>query len=262
MNILNRSSLKTEKGIPYFEIPELASIGWVQHGFLTRKGGVSLPPYDSLNLGFRSGDRLEHVSQNRNFISTAFHFDPEDLILLNQRHQDQIFLLEESLDPLLSPLECDAVVTCALKRILAIRTADCIPIFIVDRRKRAIAAIHAGRQGTGLYITTKVLRKMKDEFGCLPEDLLIAAGPSIGPCCYEVDENVFQPEWGPFSVPRGRGKWMVDLARINVAQMKNEGIKEEQIFLVDLCTSCHADLFFSHRKEGQTGRQLSFIGMK
>ena len=93
-----------------------------------------------------------------------------------------------------------------------------------------IAAIHAGRQGTALHITKKVLKKMEKEFGCSSEDLLIALGPSIGSCCYEIDEKVFHPEWEPFSTLRGTGKWMVDLAKINIAQMKNEGIKEEQIF--------------------------------
>jgi len=261
MKILDLSALKTRNGLPYFEIPELARIGWIRHGFLTRKGGVSLPPYDALNLSNENGDREEHVAQNKNRIGEVFSFDPRRLVLLNQIHRDKILVLKEPLGTLPSLLEYDALITNSPKTFLGILTADCLPIFIVDQRQRVIAAIHAGRQGTGLHITRKVLRKMEDEFGSLPEELLIAAGPSIGPCCYETDEEIFQPEWGPFSVLRGRGKWMIDLARINVAQVKNEGIKEEQIFVVDLCTSCHTDLFFSHRKEGRTGRQLSFAGI-
>ena len=124
-----------------------------------------------------------------------------------------------------------------------------------------IAAIHAGRQGTTLHIMTKVLKKMEEEFGCSSKDLLIAIGPSIGPCCYEVDEKVFQQEWEPFSAARTSGKWMVDLGQINIAQMKEKGIKEEQISWINLCTRCQSDLFFSYRKEGKTGRQLSFIGI-
>jgi hypothetical protein len=102
---------------------------------------------------------------------------------------------------------------------------------------------------------------MEGEFDCSSKDLLIAIGPSIGSCCYEIDERVFRSEWKPFSTPRGSGKWVVDLAQINIAQMKREGIKEEQIFWINLCTHCHNDLFFSYRKEGRTGRQLSFIGI-
>jgi len=259
MNIFNRSLLRIRNGLPYFQIPEFTQLEWIRHAFLTRKGGNSSPPYDTLNLSENNGDREEHVFRNKDLLAKTFEFDLNRLILLHQIHQDQIFLAKE---PALSPpSEYDAQMTNASNIFLGIRTADCVPIFVADQKKKAIAAIHAGRQGTALHITTKVLKKMKKEFGCLPEDLLIALGPSIGFCCYEIDEKTFFAEWEPFSIPAGDGKWMVDLARINIDQIEKEGIKEEQIFWIDLCTSCHRDLFFSNRKEGNTGRQLSFIGI-
>ncbi len=261
MNILNRSHLKTKDDLPYFEIEEMASTGWVLHAFLTRKGGVSLPPYDTLNLSKENGDREERVTQNRNRIAETFHFDPRHLVLLNQIHQDRILLLRDRFRPLPSLLEYDALITDAPDILLGIQTADCIPILVVDQKRKVIAAVHAGRQGTALRIARKVLRKMEEEFDSPLEDLIIALGPSVGPCCYEIDEKVFKSEWEPFSTSRGGGRWMVDLAGINIAQMKNEGIKEKQIFQIDLCTSCHHDLFFSYRREGQTGRQLSLIGI-
>jgi YfiH family protein len=261
MNLLNRSSLRTKNSLSYFEIHEMSKIGWVRHAFLTRKGGVSLPPYDTLNLSKENGDREENVTQNRNRIAETFCFDPRHLVLLNQNHQDRILLLREPFTTLPSLLEYDAMITNAPDIFLGIQTADCIPIFVVDQKRKVIAAVHAGRQGTALHITKKVLKKMEEEFGSPLEDLIIALGPSIGPCCYEIDEKVFMSEWEPFSTSKGGRRWMVDLAKINIAQMKNEGIKEEQIFWIDLCTSCHHDLFFSYRKEGQTGRQLSFIGI-
>jgi YfiH family protein len=261
LNILNRSSLKTKNNLPYFEIPELAGIGWVRHAFLTRQGGTSLPPYDSLNLSDKNGDREEFVSKNRKAVADTFGFESSRLILLDQMHQDRILLLEKPIATLPSPLEYDALITNSPNSFLGILTADCLPIFVVDQKKKVIAAIHAGRQGTALDITAKALRKMGEEFGCLLEDLLIAIGPSIGPFCYEIDEKVFQQEWKPFSTQKGAGKWAVDLNRINIAQMKAEGIQEEKIFRIDLCTHCHSDLYFSYRKEGRTGRQLSFIGI-
>jgi YfiH family protein len=261
MNILNRSSLKTRNGLPYFGIPELTKLKWTQHAFLTRQGGVSIPPYDLLNLSDKNGDREELVSKNENLIAKAFGFDSSRLILLDQMQQDQILLLKEPIITLPSPLEYDVLITNSPNAFLGILTADCLPIFVVDQKRKVIAATHAGRQGTALHITAKVLKKMEEEFGCSSKDLLIAMGPSIGSCCYEIDERVFQPEWEPFSTSRGAGKWMVDLAQINIAQMKREGIKEEQISWINLCTHCHSDLFFSYRKEGRTGRQLSFIGM-
>jgi YfiH family protein len=261
MNIFNQTSLRTQNNLSYFEIPEMAKLEWVRHAFLTRKGGVSLPPHDSLNLSDREGDREENVSRNNDLVTTAFGFDLKRLILLNQIHREKILILKEPILTLPPPLEYDAMITSFSNQFLGILTADCIPIFVVDQRRKVIAAVHAGRQGTTLHITKKVLKKMEEEFGCSSEDLIIAMGPSIGGCCYEIDEKSFQSEWEPFSIPKGKGKWMVDLTRININQIKKEGVKEDQIFRIDLCTSCHNDLFFSYRKEGQTGRQLSFIGI-
>jgi YfiH family protein len=261
MNIFDRSALKAKAGIPYFEVPEMNKLGWIQHGFLTRKGGVSLPPFDALNLSDNNGDRDENVFQNKDRIAKTFSFDLNRLVLLRQIHQDRILLLKEPSSTLPALLEYDAVITNASNIFVGILTADCVPVFVVDQKKRVIAAIHAGRQGTALHITAKVLKRMEEEFGSSPNDLLITLGPSIGFCCYEIDEKVFHSEWEPYAMSVDDGKWMIDLARINIAQVENEGIKEEQIFWVDLCTSCHKDLFFSNRKEGKTGRQLSFIGI-
>jgi YfiH family protein len=261
MNIFDRSALKTRNGLPFFEIPELAKLEWTRHAFLTRRGGVSPPPYDSLNLSNKNGDQRDFVAMNGKIIAKAFDFDLNVLILLDQMQQDQILLLKKPAITLPSPLEYDALITNSPNTCLGIQTADCLPILFVDRKRKVIAAVHAGREGTALYITAKVIEKMKGEFGCSPEDLLIAIGPSIGPCCYEVDESVFHPEWESFSTLRRSGKWMVDLSQINIAQMKREGIEEEQIFWINLCTRCHSDLFFSYRGERQTGRQLSFIGI-
>jgi len=261
MNVFDQCALRNQNGLPNFQIPEIARLGWVQHAFLTRNGGVSLPPFHSLNISLSKGDQAEHVSENRQQIARAFGFPTENLVLLNQIHQDRILILKESPPVLPSLLEYDASITNAPNTFLGIKTADCLPIMIVDSKKKVIAAIHAGRQGTALRITPQVLRMMKAEFGCSTRDLLVALGPSIGLCCYEVDERVFKPEWELFATPTGPGKWKVDLAQINILHMKSEGIDEAQLFWVNLCTRCHHDLFFSHRKEIRTGRQLSFIGM-
>jgi YfiH family protein len=198
---------------------------------------------------------------NENLIAETFGFDLSRMIILDQMQQDQILLLKEPVTTLPSPLEYDALVTNFPDTYLGILTADCLPIFVVDQKKRVIAAIHAGRQGTALHIMIKVLKKMEEEFGCSLRDLLVGVGPSIGPCCYEIDERVFHPEWEPFSISKRGRRWMLDLAKMNTAQMKEKRIEEEQITWINLCTKCHSDLFFSYRKEGRTGRQLSFIGI-
>jgi hypothetical protein len=261
MNILDRSASRTENNLSYFQSQDIAKLGWVQHAFLTRQGGVSLSPYDSLNLSDKNGDEKERVLRNKNLIARTFGFDPSRLVLLDQMQQDQILLLKKPIATFPSPLEYDALITNLPNLYLAILTADCLPIFVVDQKRKAIAAIHAGRNGTALHITAKVLTKMKQEFGCSSRDLFITVGPSIGACCYEIDETTFHPEWKPFSTSKGTEKWMVNLAQINIAQMKGEGIKDEQISWINLCTHCCSDLFFSYRREGRTGRQLSFIGI-
>ncbi len=261
MNILHRSWLKSKNNLPYFEIPDWAGIGWVRHAFLTRQGGVSLPPYDSLNLSDKNGDDKGFVRRNEDCIAKAFGFDSDRLVRLDQMHRDRILLLKKPTPHLPHLLEYDGLITDCPGLFLAVLTADCLPILAVDQKKKVVAAIHAGRQGTALHIAAKALRMMKKEFGCRSADLFVAMGPSIGPSCYEIDESVFQQEWKPFSASKGAGKWVVDLAKINVHQMKEEGIQEEQISLIDLCTHCHSDLCFSYRKEGRTGRQVSFIGM-
>ncbi len=261
MNIPNRSFVKKKNNLPYLEVPEMARLEWLQHAFLTRKGGISPPPYHSLNLSISPGDLEEHVQTNKRRVAEAFRLDGNQLILLHQIHQDRILILKDRQDDLSGNLEYDAVITGSRGRFLGIKTADCLPILVVDRKKKTIAAIHAGRQGTGLQVARKTVRVMKAEFGCSPKDLLIALGPCIGPCCYEVDEKVFLREWVPFSKTNGHGKWMIDLPRMNIAQMKEEDVGEDQIFRIDFCTCCHPDLFFSYRGEGKTGRQLSFIGI-
>ncbi len=261
MKIFNRDHLQSRDGILYIEIPPVSQLGWVTHGFLTRQGGKSLPPYDSLNVSMSNGDDPHRVSSNRERIAKVFGFDKHRLVLLRQMQRDGIFILKNPEEVHTIPLKYDAILTDLPNQILGIQTADCIPMIMIDQKKKVVGAVHAGRQGTALHIAKKTLRKMKEELGCSEENLLVILGPSIGPCCYEVDEKVFIEEWKPFAKKRGKGKWMLDLSGINVAQLMEEGIRTHQIYRVDLCTRCHSDLFFSYRREGKTGRQLSFIGM-
>lgn len=261
MRIINESNLKIKKDIPYFQIEELNTLGWVKHAFLTRKGGISPFPYNSLNFSKNNGDCIENISYNRKLIADMFDFKPQQLVLLNQIHKDNILIVNDHMDLEKSSLEYDAIITNIPNLYFGILTADCIPIFIVDQKKKVIGAIHAGRQGTALKITKKVLKEIKKRFNSSSNDFIISLGPSIGPCCYEIDEKIYLKEWESFSKQKGDKKWMIDIAKINIQHMKEEGVMEDQIIKIDLCTSCRKDLFFSYRKESKTGRQLSFIGI-
>ncbi len=261
MVVLTRSDLGVKGGLACFEIPDWVKTGWIRHAFFTRMGGISPTPFRSLNLSTATGDSEKNVSRNAKVVTAAFHLEPKRLVLLHQKHGDRILLLKEPRPSTPRDLAYDAILTDSPGWFLGIKTADCLPILVADRAKKVVAAIHAGRQGTALQIVRKVIRKMGAEFGSVPTDLRVALGPSIGRCCYEIDDRAFSPEWEPFSVSKGDGKWMLDLSAINIDQMKKEGVPEDQITRIDVCTRCHPDLFFSYRGEGTTGRQISFIGI-
>ncbi|HRR42593.1 MAG TPA: peptidoglycan editing factor PgeF, partial [Syntrophales bacterium] len=167
-----------------------------------------------------------------------------------------------------SPVRCDAVLTARRGVALAVKTADCVPLLLVDREKQVVGVVHAGWRGTALGIAAKAVKTLKERFDSKPVDILAAIGPAVGACCYQVDGKVYDA-FKKLSAVRERafracqdveGRWMLDLESANIIQLVEAGIPRENIFSAALCTSCRRDLFFSHRAErGGTGRHLSFI---
>jgi len=195
----------------------------------------------------------------------------ENFLVLNQVHGDNIFVIKPHGDYFTSreALNYDAIVTNRKDLAICIKTADCVPIFIVDRIKKVIAAVHAGWRGSAMGISAKVVRLMQNQYGCAPEDLLAAIGPSIGPCCYEIDlpaAEAFrcQNNHESFLIPGQRkNRWMLDLVEANRRQMLDCGIPDANIDKAGLCTVCRQDAFFSHRGSGGiTGRQINFMMIK
>ena len=257
--------------IEYLESSLLSECDFLTHAFCTRRGGVSEGEYDSLNISFKEGDLESKVLQNWHRLAMAFAIPLEHFITLNQVHGDNIFIIKPFGEYYSSSeaLNYDAIVTSRTNLAVCIKTADCVPVFIVDRVKKIIAVVHAGWKGTALEITTKVVRLLQEKYGSSPLDILTAIGPSIGQCCFEVDTptaNAFfeQKNNEAFLFPGARpNKWMLDLAEANRRQILNCGIPEANIDVSDLCTSCRQDLFFSHRGSGGiTGRQVNFMMIK
>jgi len=257
--------------IPFYESSLLRGYDFITHAFCTRLGGFSEEDYASLNISFREGDMESRVLQNWNRLARAFAIPLDDFLTLNQVHGDDIFVIKPYGDyyPADGVLNYDAIVTTRENLAICIKTADCVPIFILDHTKKIIAAIHAGWKSTALEITAKVVRLLLSRYDSSPGNLLAAIGPSIGLCCFELDEQSasrFQNQKGreEFLFAGNRTeKWIVDLAEANRRQMLNCGIPETNIDLSRLCTSCRQDLFFSHRGSGGiTGRQLNFIMLK
>ncbi len=269
MHIIRRDEANILGNITYFEAPPMKALGLVNHAFCTRSAGLDLETDPLSNSG--SGDLGGKGCFNRELVARTFRFGPEQLITMDQKHGDRIWIIDKPLTPSRSSLHyrSDALLTDQRKIAIGVLTADCVPIILVDPNHTVIGIIHAGWRGTSLGIAQKAIHKMAHHFGTYPEDLFVAVGPSIGECCYEVDEDVMAPfrssgwHWQSFSRPRGKGKWRLNLARANIEQMEDLGMRDEKCCWIRICTACNHDIFFSYRAEGPgTGRQISFIQLR
>lgn len=232
-------------------------------------------------------DGRKNVLANRQRFQDAIAAKECGLVSLKQFHSDRIQTFFAVSD---DPIHADAAVTNASRLLLSVQTADCVPILLVDPKKRATAAIHAGWRGTLARIAEKTVGRMRQEFGCQPSDLLAAIGPSIGPCCYEIGVELvtkftalFADGHEYFDEPRtgdepnpiqwlnmrppghqpAPGNVHLDLRKANVSQLTSSGICAANIFVSDLCTACNPNLLFSFRREGpHSGRMMSVIGIK
>ena len=255
--------LKTIQGITYYSSPRLEGVPRLVHAFLGRTGGVSSGHLASMNLGRRDEDKPENLAENKRRVAAAFGADAGKIFTVSQVHSDRIVVLD-SADAGVEEIktqEADGIITDLKVMAIGILTADCVSVLLFDRKKKVVAAVHAGWKGTASKISAKAVEIMVERFGSRPQDITAAIGPAIGPCCYEVGEEVvsaFSYQEG-IAVQQG-SKWYVDLPKANMLQLQDAGVTD--IDLADICTSCRTDLFFSHRKEmGKTGRQLSFISL-
>ncbi|MEE9912227.1 MAG: peptidoglycan editing factor PgeF [Deltaproteobacteria bacterium] len=264
-------SLEKKNSIAYLQAPLMKACDFLTHAFCTRIGGASRDDYKSLNMSFREGDEEFRVLANWDKLSLAFEIPMENFLVLNQVHGDNIFVIKPHGDYFTSreTLNYDAIVTNRTNLAICIKTADCVPVFIVDRIKKIIAAVHAGWRGSALGITAKVVRLMQNQYGSKPQDLLAAIGPSIGRCCYEVDApaaDAFRQQKNAedFLFPgKRKDRWMLDLVEANRRQLLDGGIPDTNIETSGLCTVCRQDAFFSHRGSGGiTGRQINFMMIK
>jgi YfiH family protein len=180
------------------------------------------------------------------------------LLLLKQVHGSSVVHAPWEGTP-----EADAATADAPGLLLGIQTADCLPLLLVDPRRRVVAAAHAGWRGTAAGIAGRAVAAMV-ELGCVPSALLAALGPAIGRCCYEVGEEVrqaFGPEAAAWFRPGPRGRPHLDLRQANVGQLVVAGVSPGAIAHVDECTACHPGVYHSFRRDGPgAGRMLSYIG--
>lgn len=256
------------KQMTYLTIPEWEAEG-IQLGFSTRWGGVSKPPYSSLNLGLHVGDAPEDVWENREIWFKEWDTRGSEVTIGEQVHGTRIHVVNasdagrgsQSLDTVIPNV--DALVTTSTLGLMAF-FADCVPVFLYHPQLKIIGIAHAGWKGTAGKIVLNTLEQFR-KLGGDPADCWVALGPSIGPCCYEVDKRVIKGfEEGfhqtPFLKPGKPGHAMLDLWEANQVVLREAGVSQEKIWVAGVCTACHTDSFFSHRIEGpKTGRMAGWI---
>jgi len=242
----------------------------------TRMGGYSNPPYDSLNLGFSSGDNPIQVSKNRETLSSTLGIFPDNLVTSRQVHGDNIRIITEGMIKAdLSfnriPKETgDGMVTNLPNVCLTVIIADCAPVMLYDPKNNVVGIAHAGWRGTIKRVSQRVLEAMLKEYDCNPGDIVAGIGPSIGPCCYQVGGEVVAEVkkylgggQGLISRETSDGKGYFDLWEANRKQLLEMGIPERNIEVSNLCTHCHHDMFFSYRYQGPLfGRFAAGIMLK
>jgi polyphenol oxidase len=272
----------------------LQKLPWLIHGFSTRRGGYSRAyGGNALNLGFTRPDSKSAVERNRAAFLALLGANgrrPWPLVTLRQIHSDLIHPVTALPD---DPLAGDGLITQTPGLLLAIQTADCLPVIIVDPKRRAVGVFHAGWRGTVKRIVEKSVGEMRRHFGSHARDLVAAIGPGVHNCCYTVGEEVRDKFHSQFAYAAalfhevkesdpvrekypmlfltarapGHSKLPVniflDLVEANRRQLLAAGVPRRNIEASQLCTSCHTDLLFSYRGEkGITGRMMGVVGIK
>lgn len=275
---------KYEEDTPvrYFLAKWMEDESHLQVGFTGRQGGCSHAPYSSLNLAYHVDDNAIDVLQNRNRLAKAIGFEPNTWTCGEQVHGTHITVVSAAdagrgySDRKSAFQNTDGLVTNVPNILLTSFYADCVPLYFFDKAKGVIGLAHAGWKGTVGQIAKEMVATMNATYGCAPKDIRAAIGPSIGACCYEVDEYVMSKVREALAKADGdvdinliatpssnEGKSMLNLKELNRMIMIKAGILPEFIECTTWCTSCHPDQFFSYRKEeGTTGRMASWIGMK
>ena len=232
-------------------------------------------PHDALNLAGFNEDAAENILENRRRFLKLFAGE-WSLAGCWQVHGAGIRMVKDAQQAQPRPYatgdndRCDALVSDGTNILLAIKTADCVPILIGDPRTGAFAAVHAGWRGTLASIVTQALNRIVREYDARPADVRVAIGPAAGACCYEVGTEVVDTFKARFSqsddlfTPTREGHAFIDLLKANRDQLISLGVTESRIHTSPLCTMCRTDLFFSYRREktlrGKVGRLMAVIG--
>ena len=239
-------------------IPDILPQTLLICGFTTRSGGVSLPPFDSLNLGYKTPDKWADVQENHTILNRFIGVDSSNVAFMEQVHGDCIDVVESGG----ISTAADGIITSKAGILLGIKYADCIPLLLFDPVQMVISAVHCGWRPLISGIAEKAVNEMSVHCGTIPGNIISATGPSAGTCCYEIGDDVaglLRSE----SVIERNGKLYADLRAELKYRLLNSGIKDNHIEIIPDCTICNKSLFFSHRRDGSlSGRMMGYIMIK
>ncbi len=249
--------------VPYFAFDLFSG---VTHAVFTRRGGVSPPPWDSLNVGSTVGDDLARVHQNRERAFHALDRAPESVYDVWQVHGARVVVATAPRRADQPPVQADAILTDNPSVTLFMRFADCVPILLYDPCKGVVGLVHAGWRGTVQRVAAAAVQAMQQRFGSRSTDILAGIGPSIGPDHYVVGKEVESQARQAFGdqasslLPRRNGELIFDLWAANRLVLEQAGV--EAIEVAGVCTACDRQDWYSHRAEqGKTGRFGALIGL-
>jgi polyphenol oxidase len=234
-----------------FRYPTLSAMRALTHGVFARHGGLSAPPYGTLNVSFSVGDRTEHVRGNLARVQSEI--GGSRLIYLNQLHGKGLHVFRDAVSlPSGNHFSGDAMITDIPGMGLMIKQADCQSVILHDPERRVVANVHCGWRGNVQNILGEVVACLEQDFSCAPSGILAAIGPSLGPCCGQFldHKKIFPREFEQYMVR----EHFFDMWAISCRQLTEAGLRAENIELASICTRCRTDLFFSYRGEGVTGR--------
>jgi polyphenol oxidase len=250
-------------GLHYFRFGELPENGVARHAIFSRRGGVSVAPFDSLNLSVSVPDERERVYANRRRVYGLYGRDTDSVVHAHLVHGADVARVTQA-DNGSWVERVDGLITDQPGCVLTMNFADCAPILLYDPRRKAIGLGHAGWRGAVVDLPGAMVRAMAEHFGSDPADLVAAVGPCIGPCCYEVGEEVIEavrntfPAYESLFQPNGRTGTIASNRHFNLPEANRRNLAAagvRTIATANYCTACRTDLFFSHRAEkGKTGR--------
>lgn len=259
-----------KNGVKYCVFNSFEDTGAVSHCFSTRVGGISEGVYSSLNVSYSRGDKKENVDENIRRLAQAVGFNSENIVDGLQVHGVEILDVGyEHIGEKLSGY--DGYITNKPDITLCTYHADCVPLFFLDKTKNVIALSHSGWRGTAAKMAYLTVKKMESLYGCDPRDIIAGIGPSIGPCCFQVDSPVVEEFKRSIDFsedfikndPDCEGKYKIDLWGINEKLITLAGVPKENIEVAKQCTMCGGELFFSHRRMGNDrGSMAAYLSLK